>query len=1284
MPRLFPKIPCPCVLIFSLVIALNAKTAPSDSAAGWQAAADAAREGRFETASVTLEKILHAAIVDGNATDAARAILLKTQADSSREKQDGNPLHPLQSLAALLDETQPPQSSQPRVTLPAVTTAILHYALANQYLRLTPSRQSVRESRASVHRRYFVEAARHYQLALANPSLLQQTPIETLDPLITQSERERKPATTHTTTPAATHTTTHTTTHTATNTAIHTATHTTDARSFADKCRPTLYDFLVFEAIDFLTTISEPGFLDPETSPALPDATPLLAPLLTPLLAPPDAPPIAPPITPPIAPPDAFLSWTPTPAANRATIATLYQNLLRFHQDDPAPQLALAEASLRRIMWAASLLPDSGAPSKATRLHEAALRDFIDHWRNAPGIPTVATACAELAALQFESSPDAAHAAAEEGARLYPDSPGAARCRAIIAWLKAPDLIAVATEHTWNAPWPDITLIHRNISQVHFRAVPCDWEEFFKNKRGPLNRISKEDMDALLKITPARTWSLTLPAMPARVIREEKQSAASIARSLKPGFHFVIASADREFSREGSRIFCAPVWVSDLAIVHTPTDDGRFNGCVVDALTGNPVAGASVTAWRDTTNTINGHAITSDDGAFSIAPMEAPPVLSTAYNCYLVARAPDGRAIASAHALKPNPPSPFQTTANRALFFTDRSVYHPGETVHYKILAVRKSDDGGRPSLLTDHDVSVELRAPNEKMTRAQTLRTGAFGSASGSFALPETNATGAYYLSSDFQKIIGGAMITVMPRAAVSLPPEPVETISISAAGPLTTTAPATLTIKASGGGAPIFTRGTLSIHPVKEPKKTSRTPLLHFRNPNTPPQPAAPGSAAQTEAADNPLLAKPPLDNPPLEKPRVRQDFTTAGETGTARITARLPAGLYRAIVSARGPSGKTITASTTIRVFNPKAVRSPAREEIFLEARSWELRPGETFSATWIAGTKNARACFSFEQDGRILRRFWSRPGVTRQTLDFPITETMRGGVCLRVFQVNDNRFIARRHDIFVPHDNRLAIDWDRDNAPPRPGSRATWTLGIQNTDTMPADAEVAALLYDNTSGQFFRHEWPALTDIFRFNYPGHDIQTATNTVALFDRSLDAPPPQPEKHTPETHRRWNASAATLPGRSVHVSASEPGQPDPITMMEKYTVTDTRTAARKTSPAPEIIRAFLEREKSDPNGTVRVLSLVTPPQTAARSRPAHTLAGDGAAAAASAYQTSPAVFFFPALRTGKDGKLRIPFDVPENMARSKLMLFAHDRRLNFALLTRNFAPGTTSSDAR
>lgn len=75
---------------------------------------------------------------------------------------------------------------------------------------------------------------------------------------------------------------------------------------------------------------------------------------------------------------------------------------------------------------------------------------------------------------------------------------------------------------------------------------------------------------------------------------------------------------------------------------------------------------------------------------------------------------------------------------------TDRPVYRPGHTVHYKIVRRNRGDE---LSLPVDEDVSVEVRDPKGRVLDQKTLRWNEHGSVSGSFELAATPPLGEYHV---------------------------------------------------------------------------------------------------------------------------------------------------------------------------------------------------------------------------------------------------------------------------------------------------------------------------------------------------------------------------------------------------------------------------------------------------------------------------------------------------------------------------------------------------------
>lgn len=88
-----------------------------------------------------------------------------------------------------------------------------------------------------------------------------------------------------------------------------------------------------------------------------------------------------------------------------------------------------------------------------------------------------------------------------------------------------------------------------------------------------------------------------------------------------------------------------------------------------------------------------------------------------------------------------------KTTLQRIYFFTDRSIYRPGQTVYYKGIIVEESEAGSR--IVTAKEGEVELLDANrQKITNARYV-TNDYGSFSGSFVLPATSGTGYFCLRS-------------------------------------------------------------------------------------------------------------------------------------------------------------------------------------------------------------------------------------------------------------------------------------------------------------------------------------------------------------------------------------------------------------------------------------------------------------------------------------------------------------------------------------------------------
>ncbi|MBO0932957.1 alpha-2-macroglobulin family protein [Fibrella aquatilis] len=96
--------------------------------------------------------------------------------------------------------------------------------------------------------------------------------------------------------------------------------------------------------------------------------------------------------------------------------------------------------------------------------------------------------------------------------------------------------------------------------------------------------------------------------------------------------------------------------------------------------------------------------------------------------------------------------------APQARFFTDRAIYRPGHTIHWKALIFRGANN--EFSVVPNDELNVQLRDANNETVAKITLKTNEFGTASGTFTAPVGRLTGQMTITTT--EYVGEASIRV------------------------------------------------------------------------------------------------------------------------------------------------------------------------------------------------------------------------------------------------------------------------------------------------------------------------------------------------------------------------------------------------------------------------------------------------------------------------------------------------------------------------------------------
>ncbi|MGQ9662456.1 MAG: alpha-2-macroglobulin family protein [Kiritimatiellia bacterium] len=297
--------------------------------------------------------------------------------------------------------------------------------------------------------------------------------------------------------------------------------------------------------------------------------------------------------------------------------------------------------------------------------------------------------------------------------------------------------VQIETELVWNAPYPKMQVRYRNLTKVYFRAVAIDWWQYATKRRWGWGGETVDNKSELLGKTPVFEWSADLPPT---ADYKERVELIPVPETLKPGFYFIVASHNPEFSGKRNQVSYTGVWVSELALV-TRSTDGAVAGFVLDAASGEPIAGASIEArgrgWASGGEfTKEFKTATDSNGMFRIE------VGNQSFHLIALLARHGERTLGAWQSCYSRSRQSERTT-EQTIFFTDRVLYRPGQTIQYKGICLCVNREQDQYEVLPGRQLTVIFQDHNGKEVERQKHRTNDYGSFSGSFTAPRDRLTG-------------------------------------------------------------------------------------------------------------------------------------------------------------------------------------------------------------------------------------------------------------------------------------------------------------------------------------------------------------------------------------------------------------------------------------------------------------------------------------------------------------------------------------------------------------
>lgn len=476
----------------------------------------------------------------------------------------------------------------------------------------------------------------------------------------------------------------------------------------SDQFRPTLYDVLAQRALDFFRN-DETDLPKPQREFELTDAS-FFAPAKV----------------------FAESSFMAPDEHDHLFIAIrLYQELTRFHLTDREME-PLVDLELNRLAF---VREKSFFDEKDTTYFQA-LRALESRSAASP----ISTHVGFMIAMYYFDRGDyvTAFRLAGEKKEKYPDSFGAENCVNLQKQIKEKQ-VQLSVERTTPPEKPFlVNMKYRNIDRVYFRIVRTDDEdEDGYSWRG--YHTEKEWLGSLLSRNTVKRWSSSLPLM-----SDFKEHTVDLRGAELPfGKYWVIASVREDYSLEENAITYAMFTVTRLSLQHQDREDGSIIGTVRDAETGSSLEGVSVKftvrKWNSPDRRYDrievGDTRTDKHGQFRIAAGK--------YHESVGVRLKYGKDEYQAK----EELYPYERgrahQRYRTLFFTDRSLYRPGQTIHFKGIMLDEDPAQVKYKVAPNRRTTVTFYDANHQKVAEQSFTTNEYGSFNGTFTTPSGVLTG-------------------------------------------------------------------------------------------------------------------------------------------------------------------------------------------------------------------------------------------------------------------------------------------------------------------------------------------------------------------------------------------------------------------------------------------------------------------------------------------------------------------------------------------------------------
>ncbi|MCH8317971.1 MAG: hypothetical protein IIA88_05655, partial [Bacteroidetes bacterium] len=331
--------------------------------------------------------------------------------------------------------------------------------------------------------------------------------------------------------------------------------------------------------------------------------------------------------------------------------------------------------------------------------------------------------------------------------KRFPEAEGAKNCEYLIARINEKALsFTIENVNLPNKPFRAL-VAYKNVEKIYLRVVKTDRAEINSLKQG--YSYQKNLLDHYSKKRSTHGWSITLP----NDKDFQKHYVEIKIPALEIGQYVILAGTDEKLSYHENAVAYTFTTVSNISYVFRKIPPLKAGGSVSYDLYvmhrehGTPLPDVKVQVWyrkynyklRKYESTKGGIFTTNDQGYCRI------PASKKRQSFYLEFIKGVDKVFTDNSFYNYGYYHPKEKTHLKTIFFTDRSIYRPGQTIYFKGIMIET--DGENNNIKTKQTTAVSLHDVNYQKITTLNLVTNEYGTFSGSFTAPTGVLTGQMHI---------------------------------------------------------------------------------------------------------------------------------------------------------------------------------------------------------------------------------------------------------------------------------------------------------------------------------------------------------------------------------------------------------------------------------------------------------------------------------------------------------------------------------------------------------